>query len=331
MRTPQWATPHEVVARSPIARLLDFSGTDTGSGGTAHTPTLFVPPQAGHSSCIVDLTDTGSQIRAAQAAGLSGVHSLDWIGATGDTKHASIDDHLAALASAVQRLGGRANLVGCSQGGWLATIYAARHPGTVNTLTVVGAPTDFHAARALPAAWLRLLAPLTNLAAHRALVAACGDVLPGELAALALSASQPEGELVRWLQLLVHADDVDQVARHRAFERWRAHPQPIAGAFYLWMLEHLFQNNELARGALVVDGHLIELGAISCPLFLLAGVGDQIAPAAQVFALAEQVASPAADIRRRTARCGHLDLWTDPDVLHRQWVPLLREVAARSV
>ena len=37
------------------------------------------------------------------------------------------------------------NLVGDCQGGWLATIYAALHPERVNTLTIAGAPIDFHA------------------------------------------------------------------------------------------------------------------------------------------------------------------------------------------
>ena len=48
----------------------------------------------------------------------------------------------------VELLGGRVNLIGDCQGGWLATIYAALHPERVNTLTIAGAPIDFHARRA---------------------------------------------------------------------------------------------------------------------------------------------------------------------------------------
>jgi poly(3-hydroxybutyrate) depolymerase len=47
----------------------------------------------------------------------------------------------------VDALGGRANLIGDSQGGWLAAIYTALRPGRVNAMTVVGAPIDFHAGR----------------------------------------------------------------------------------------------------------------------------------------------------------------------------------------
>ena len=49
------------------------------------------------------------------------------------------------LEEAVQSLGGRVNLVGDCQGGWLAVVYAGLHPEQVNTLTIGGAPIDTHA------------------------------------------------------------------------------------------------------------------------------------------------------------------------------------------
>ena len=51
---------------------------------------------------------------------------------------------------AVERIGAPVNLVGDCQGGWLAAIYAALHPGRVHTLTVAGAPIDFHAGLGAP-------------------------------------------------------------------------------------------------------------------------------------------------------------------------------------
>ena len=52
------------------------------------------------------------------------------------------------MVEAVGQLGGRVNLVGDCQGGWLAVIYAALHPDTVETLTIAGAPVDFARRRA---------------------------------------------------------------------------------------------------------------------------------------------------------------------------------------
>ncbi len=48
---PSWSTPHEVVFEAPVARLRDFS---TAGPQEQVVPTLVLPPQAGHDSCIVD-------------------------------------------------------------------------------------------------------------------------------------------------------------------------------------------------------------------------------------------------------------------------------------
>src|SRR5436190_12337783 len=77
---PAWTTPHKIVFETPIARLRDFSPSQ--SGGPV--PTLVLPPQAGHDSCIVDYSGEQSQMGAILEAGLSRAASLDWIGATPD-------------------------------------------------------------------------------------------------------------------------------------------------------------------------------------------------------------------------------------------------------
>ena len=70
------------------------------------------------------------------------------------------------------------------------------------------------------------------------------------------------------------------------------------GAATLWIIGHLFVHNELARGLLVVDGRQVNLSAVDCPSFLLAGIKDHITPPEQVWALADLVATPRAHIAR---------------------------------
>jgi pimeloyl-ACP methyl ester carboxylesterase len=138
---PGWASPHELVFETPVARLRDFSsGSPRGL-----IPTLVLPPQAGHDSCIVDYAPDQSQMRAILASGLRRAYSMDWVGATRESAGVSIDDYLDVIDRAVAHCGGRVNLIGDCQGGWLATIYAALAPENVNTLTIAGAPIDFHA------------------------------------------------------------------------------------------------------------------------------------------------------------------------------------------
>ncbi|MEJ7718850.1 MAG: hypothetical protein WKF31_13130 [Thermoleophilaceae bacterium] len=42
--------------------------------------------------------------------------------------------------------------------------------------------------------------------------------------------------------------------RYRAFEDWFKHTQDIPGAFYLWIVEHLFRDNKLINGELEIAG-----------------------------------------------------------------------------
>lgn len=325
---PSWASPNRIVGDWPIARLRDFS---TRAGARSDVvPTLILPPQAGHDSCIVDYAPGQSQVLTARAAGLSRIYSLDWVGATPATKDASIVDYLEVLRDAVERLGGRVNLVGDCQGGWLAVIYAALHPDTLHTLTIAGAPIDFHAGDALIHDCVQALAPGGDLSFYEAVVHANGGVLPGEFLLGGFMAMRPHGEVDRQLQLLAHLHDADYVQRYQRFERWFQHNQPIPGAFYLWIVEHLFQNNEMIRGELVVGEEVVDLARITCPLYLLAGASDHITPAEQVYALADHAGTPAGQVTQRLSNGGHLGLFMGHEALDLHWQSIFTQIAQTS-
>jgi poly(3-hydroxyalkanoate) synthetase len=323
---PGWSSPHEVVLTTPVARLRDF----TPPRSSPVSPTLVLPPQAGHDSCIVDFSPEQSQMRAIRDAGLVRAFSLDWVGATADTRDASIDEYLAAVHVAVDHIGEPVNLIGDCQGGWLAVIYAALHPERVNTLTLAGAPVDFHAGEPIIHRWVQALTPSGSLAFYRALVAAGGGVLPGEAMLAGFVVIQPENELGRQLQLLANLHDTEHVERYQSFEDWYKHPQAIPGAFYLWIVEHLFLHNRLIRGELEVGGELVDLARIDMPVNLLAGASDHITPPAQVYASADAISTPAAKIAKFLSSGGHLGLFMGHEALREHWPPLLARVLRHS-
>ncbi len=326
-RLPSWSSPHQILFDSPVARLRDFSTTGPRS---KLVPTLVLPPQAGHDSCIVDFSPEQSQMRTILETGLTRAFTLDWIGATEATKDATIDDYLTVIDRALDHMGGRANLIGDCQGGWLATIYAALHPERVNTLTIAGAPIDFHSGEPVIHAALQAFAPNGNLDFYRRLVSAGGGMLSGEHMLAGFILIKPDNEIGRQLQLLANLDDAQHVERYREFEDWFKHTQPIPGGFYLWIVEHLFRDNELIAGKLEVGGERVDLGRIDCPLNLLAGATDHITPPDQVFALADYVATDEPDILRDTGPGGHLGLFMGHDALDNHWPPLLAAVLERS-
>ena len=325
-RRPSWTTAHEVVFEAPLARLRDFST----SRKRGLVPTLVLPPQAGHDSCVVDYSAEQSQIGTILASGLERALSLDWIGATAETADASIEDYLDVIDQAIGHCGGRVNLIGDCQGGWLATIYAALHPERVNTLTLAGAPIDFHAGEPVVHEVLRHLAPGGDLRFYEALVAADGGVLKGEHMVAGFIMIQPADEISRQLQLLLHLDEPAYVARYREFENWFKHTQDIPGGFYLWVVRHLFRDNALVGGSLRVRDQRVNLASLDMPLNLLAGATDHITPPDQVFAIAALVSTAPELVVRDVTAGGHLGLFMGHVALREHWPPLLAEVLRHS-
>jgi poly(3-hydroxybutyrate) depolymerase len=319
---PRWSSPHEVAWETPIARLRDFS-----AGSRARVvPTLVLPPQAGHSSCIVDFSPRQSQMRTIRAAGLTRLYALDWIGATRATRHATIDDYLAVVGRAVAHAGSPVNLVGDCQGGWLAAIYAARHPEQVHTLTLAGAPIDFHGGDPVIGGYVELLEP----AFYAALVAGGGGVLRGEYLLGGFVAIKPEDEVGRQVELLNHIGDREHADRYARFENWFKHTQDLPGDFYLWIVEHLFRRNGLITGTLEIGGDVVDLRRLECPVALLAGAADHITPPPQVFGAADAVSTPAEQVTTRLAAGGHLGLFMGRESLRDHWPPVMVEIYARS-
>ncbi len=316
---PGWSTPNEVVEASPLSVLRRFGSPRRGR------PLLVLPPQAGHHSCVVDYSAEQSQVRTALAAGYRQVHVLEWLGATEETKDASVEDYLADVAAAVERVGGPVDLVGDCQGGWLATIYAALRPEDVATLTVAGAPIDAHAGDSAIADYVRLGG---DMAPYRLAVELGGGMLRGTIMLGGFVALQPETEIATHLELALHLDDDAYVARYAEFRDWYAHTQPIPGGMYLWAVEHLFLRNELVRGKMTVDGTHVSLGAIRCPVALLAGAKDHITPPEQVFALQDHVGSTPEAVTTQLVRGGHLGLFMGHDALATAWGPLFERLAA---
>ena len=325
-RPPQWASPHEVVLETPLARLRDFSQRSR----APVVPTLVLPPQAGHDSCIVDYSPGQSQMGTIREAGLKRAWALDWIAANRDTRTASIEDYLAVVERAVLAVGPPVNLIGDCQGGWLAAIYAALRPEHINTLTVAGAPIDFHAGGGVIAEWVAFLWGLGEMSFYRAVVGAAGGVLPGRGMLAGFVGIKPENEVAKHLQLLATLHDRAAVERYREFEDWFKRTQDIPGPFYLWIVQHLFRRNSLIRGELEIGGEPVDLGRIAVPLQLLAGENDHITPPGQVFALEATVSTPSAQILKDVTSGGHLGLFMSRAALRDHWPPLLARVREHS-
>lgn len=315
-----------VVTREwPMARLRDFSEVATDTGPAPAVPTLVVPPRSGHTSCVVDLSAKESLLGTALAAGLSDLHCIEWLAASVAETDSGIEAHLRVLSEAVAALGGRVNIIGFSQGGWLAGVYAACHPDSVVTLTLAAAPIDSHRGRHVPQALLRRL---TGKRFGTLATAALPwtHIPSGHVQLAGLQAAELPWTCKRVARLWGGIEDDAKVWAEAAYQDWLQQPQNVPADFYRWSIEHMFIRNELARGVLVVAGDRVNLAEIDCPLFLLAGRSDVIVPPEQVWALADLVSTPRREVVKISAECAHLGLVADAAVLRECWLPLLRDV-----
>ena len=149
-----WTSKNEVLLELPTMQLRNFS---TGSAGTA---TLICAPFALHAANIADFAPGHSLVEFLRSSGIERLFATDWRSAEPEMRFFSIDTYLADLNVAVDDAGGKVDLIGICQGGWLGVLYAARFPDKVRKLVVAGAPIDVFAGDS-PITTLAATVPLT--------------------------------------------------------------------------------------------------------------------------------------------------------------------------
>jgi poly(3-hydroxyalkanoate) synthetase len=308
---PEWTTPHRIVLDLAELRLLDFS-----SGARKDEAVLVVAPFALHDAAIADLAPGHSLIQTLRSGGCSELFLIEWKSATDQTRMNTIDALLSALNIAVDEIGGRVSLVGLCQGGWLSLVYALRFPSKIRRLALAGAPidtsaSDSHASFAARSASIPFIEELILRGNGRVLGRQSAALWPREtdessrvIASLQLEGS-PEGEINRELV--------------EKFRRWDRRTLDLPGPYYLQVFHWLYCENRLATGAFVALGRKLAIERLQCPLFLLAGEGDVIAPPPQAFAAAAPLAGGKNAVETALAPCGHLALFLGRRTLTQHW------------
>ncbi len=314
-RTPRWATRNKVAMELPTVRLRQFSADAAGFA------TLICAPFALHGSTITDFAPRHSLVAALQDAGIGRAFVTDWRSAGADMRFLSIDNYLADLNVLVDELGGRANLIGLCQGGWLALIYAARFPGKIRKLALAGAPVDIAAGSSR----LSQLARNTPSAVFRELVDLGDGRILGRHALQFWVPNSPDRETIRGL--LQSPAAMNSAGFHRLetrFRDWYAWTVDLPGTYYLQVVEHLFKENRLATGRFVALGRAIDLNDLRCPVFLLAARDDDVVAPEQIFATEHLVDRRRCSVEKAVAPCGHLGLFMGREILVGVWPGIAR-------
>ena len=313
-----WTTANRILLDLDTMRLRDFSAAGEISG---QTPVLIDAPYAGHSSTIADYATGQSLVAALQKNGLRHILVTDWKSATQAMKDFAIDNYLRDIDVAVEHLGGKVDLIGLCQGGWMSAMYAARFPEKVRTLVLAGAPIDTDAGDGP----IKKLAHSLPLAVYQEMVAAGGGRMLGIAMLAGWKNMNPEEQYFgKYLELYQHIEDKNYIRRTEQFERWYENPIDLPGAYYLQAIELIFKENRLAKGTFVGLGKRLSLRSIVCPVYLLAGAEDDITSREQVFDTEKYLGTPHGRIVRKLAAGGHIGLFMGTKTLTECWPVIAR-------
>jgi poly(3-hydroxybutyrate) depolymerase len=316
---PGWTTPNKVALELASVRLRDFS-----TPGEHGVPTLICAPFALHGATITDFAPHHSLVAALRDAGLIRLFVTDWRVATPEMRFRSIDDYLTDLNLLVDELGGRVDLIGLCQGGWMALLYAARFPAKARKLVLAGAPVDIGAARSP----LSELARSTPMAIFKEMVELGGGRILGHNILQLWAPSPLDAEAVHRCLQAAHAIDTPAFQRLESrFREWDAWTLDLPGTYYLQVAEQLFKENQLAGGRFVALGRRIALAHVHCPLLLLAARDDEIVAPEQLLATTRLVGSPPERVRHLIAPCDHLGLFMGRTTLSEIWPAIARWLA----
>jgi polyhydroxyalkanoate depolymerase len=316
---PVLATPNQMRLDLRTMRLRDY-------GRPGGIPTLVDAPYAGHTAVIADYHDGQSLVQTLLANGIGHVALTDWKSATDDMKDLEIDNYLAEMVVAIDDLGGRVNLVGLCQGGWVAAMVAARFPEKVNALVLAGAPIDTDAGDGP----IKRMAHQSPLSFYRELVGMGGGLMRGKFMLQGWKNMHPAQHYIRdYFDLYEHIDDPVYLAKEETFESWYENPLDLPGRWYLQVIQQLFKENRLAKGEFIGLGRKLDLRNITCPAYLLAGAADDITTPEQVLDAQKYLGTPQEKIVQQTVPGGHIGLFMGTRTLKEYWPAIAQWIRAQ--
>lgn len=291
-----WTTPGTAALELSTMRLRDCSRTRSGQ------PALVCAPYALHRAQIADFAPGHSVVQSLQHGGIDRIYLTDWRSASPKMRYLSIDSYLGDLNVAVDEIGAPVDLVGLCQGGWLSLLYAARFPAKVRRLVLAGAPVDLSIESRL--AQLARNAPEV---VYDQLVARGGGNVSGEEMLHVWSKTPGPDDIAVALQR--DLSDEEGAALLARFDRWNTETLNLPGTYYLQIVNWIFRENRIASGNFTALGRAVDLKDIKAPVFLLAGLDDDVVPAVQALATAGLIGTPPAFVAAASEPSNHLGLF----------------------
>ncbi len=316
-------SPHDVVYEEDSLQLLRFRNPSI----DVAEPILICYALVNR-PYILDLETQRSVVRQLLKRGFD-VYLIDWGMPTAADRslrlHDYVEGFLANVANYVLKLSGakKLNLLGYCMGGTMSAMYTALHQEQIRNLILMAAPIDFSSDQGLLNLWVRE----ANFDVD-GLIDAFGNC-PGSWLQSTFQLRQPiQNFLMKYWNFYEKMHDRRFVESFLAMEHWANDSIPIAGETFREFVKCLYQRNELVKGEFRLNGKLVTLDKITCPLLLLVADNDDLVPPAATLAIEQHVKSN--DVKTMSIDAGHIGLAVSSKAHRQLWPDVAMWIADRS-
>ena len=321
LETGSVPSPSQIVETVPMYKLRRYFPPDSRRGKSpVGPPVLMVHPMM-MSANMWDVT------REEGAVGILHAHGIDpWVIDFGEPDkieggmRRTLADHIVALSQAIDTVkdvtGSDVHLVGYSQGGmWCYQVAAYRRSKSLASIVTFGSPVDTLAAlpMGIPA---NFAAPAANFMADH--VFSRLDI-PSWMARTGfqmldpLKTAKARVDFVRQLHDREALLPREQQRRFLEREGWIAWSGPAISE----LLKQFIAHNRMMTGGFAVNGQMVTLTDITCPVLAFVGEVDDIGQPASVRGIRR--AAPDAEVYESRIRTGHFGLVVGTKAAQQSW------------
>ncbi len=306
LATDEEPSPYQLVSEQRVYRLRRYHPE---SGERPAPPVLLVPPMM-LAAEVYDVSPRTSAVTILRE------HGVDpWVVDFGSPEkeegglERTLTDHVLAVSDAVDRVrnatGRDVHLAGYSQGGMFCYQTAAyRRNEGLSSLITFGSPVDTRLAMPFGIPEQFAAGAAGVLADHVFRVWA----LPAWASRIGFRLLDPVKSLRSRAEFILQLHDREALLPREGQRRfleadgWVAWPGPAMADFLRQFIAH----NRMLEGGFVIEGRLVTLADVECPILYVVGTVDEIARAPAVRAI--RLAAPRAEVYELALRAGHFGL-----------------------
>lgn len=281
-------TPKTLVYRDRKLALYRYDALKPLHENPVKTPLLIVYALVNR-PYILDLQPNKSLVLNLLAQGFD-IFLIDWGYPDPSDRYLTLEDYiLDDLSTCVDQVchithQAKLNMLGVCQGGVFSLCYSAIFPEKIRNLITMVTPVDFSTPD-------NLLTHLLKSVDVDLLVDATGN-MPGDALNIAYLGLKPyELTSKKYVDMQDIVNDPVRIKDFMRMEKWIFDSPDQAGEAFREFVKVLFQENQLVKGKMTLDGYRVDLKKLTMPILNIYALRDHLVPPSASMALRECVGS----------------------------------------